>query len=898
MLPFLGVNRNIKRGWRTLHRSFLGIGLLDFSTELMIQRVNIFLQHYDSPFDIGITLRATMELVQLEAGLADCPLNHPFHPIGEFVTHSWFRSFWRAVDRFQCRFFLAYPAIPFPRERDHVLTTFYLQRSNDPKLLYFRSFQRCRISVKAIFLSDITTPDGKMIADKYLFPSSWHHPPQSEYDFTEERPSAEDWANWVEFWHSVTYPGFVLPTSLGPWIHHSHRVQEWFYHPTADVVLQRTANGCSLFERKQQDHITRSHQAFTRIGPLASLPDLSDYKPCHVSQPELDSIILGSVGPNRSIESPTRHDLFSLLRSWGGDWMWEQLESVGNLSSVVESIKDGSAIWCTDGSFDRVSMPDICSAGWSVMDPISKSHIRGSFYEVSPDASAYRGELLGLTALHLVGLAVSELFGAPTKPNNIYCDNDRALGRAKLHRRRIPSGTKHGDCLRLLRNLRGSIEGFFCYIHIYGHADDKRRWHELTLAEKLNVYCDHLAALARYRAIGHSRQVHLQTLPRERAALFLNHQKQTGDITDAFQFHLGLTQAREFYTKELEWTADQFDSVDWASLHLTLAGKKIMYSLWLSKQASGWCGTRLQVSRMTPGADDRCPNCHQPEERSRHLNVCPSTHRTQQFQDSVQELSSWLNKEHTAPELAFWIPKYLLARNRVSFCHLPRIIPARQFISMSSQMKMVAAAQDKIGWTHFLEGKVTGHIRGMQQLYLKTRDCRMNGDDWIKQFISRLLKISHTQWIFRNISLHDNQQGHLARLRRADLEKELTRLHALDPRDVPEESQFLLDFDIDDLAEGDINRQEQWILAMQAARIAGMKTRGRSIRWAKTRRRLRRRRHDPPQRVFRMKTPEEAALHDIFPPPSPLLAHPRPHDSSHELLEPSNKRRKRRRKHE
>ena len=36
VLPFLGVNRNIKTGWQTLHRSFLGIGLFDFSTELLV----------------------------------------------------------------------------------------------------------------------------------------------------------------------------------------------------------------------------------------------------------------------------------------------------------------------------------------------------------------------------------------------------------------------------------------------------------------------------------------------------------------------------------------------------------------------------------------------------------------------------------------------------------------------------------------------------------------------------------------------------------------------------------------------------------------------------------------------------------------------------------------------
>jgi hypothetical protein len=42
-----------------------------------------------------------------------------------------------------------------------------------------------------------------------------------------------------------------------------------------------------------------------------------------------------------------------------------------------------------------------------------------------------------------------------------------------------------------------------------------------------------------------------------------------------------------------------------------------------------------------------------------------------------------------------------------------------------------------------------------------------------------------------------------------------------------------LDFDIDDLAEGDNANQEHWILAMRAACIAGMRVRGRRVHWVK-----------------------------------------------------------------
>jgi hypothetical protein len=93
--------------------------------------------------------------------------------------------------------------------------------------------------------------------------------------------------------------------------------------------------------------------------------------------------------------------------------MWERITVHGSLESVVEAYRNGTAIWCTDGSFDRVVMPDVSSAGWTIFDPATHSHIRGNFYEVSDSASAYRSELLGLTALHLLACAFKELYGEP-----------------------------------------------------------------------------------------------------------------------------------------------------------------------------------------------------------------------------------------------------------------------------------------------------------------------------------------------------------------------------------------------------------------------------------------------------------------------------------------------------
>jgi hypothetical protein len=185
------------------------------------------------------------------------------------------------------------------------------------------------------------------------------------------------------------------------------------------------------------------------------------------------------------------------------------------------------------------------------------------------------------------------------------------------------------------------------------------------------------------------RDISKQILPRERAAIFLSNAKQTCDISKPMRYILGRRDAKEYYVKVMKWTSEQFEAVDWNSLNDTLDKKKNMYSLWLAKQASGFCGSRLMVSRMTPGSDDRCPNCCQPEERVIHLNLCTDSLRTRQFRESVAELQKWMENTATHPELAFWIPRYLLARDRVQFVDLPSFAPATAYLSITTSEKFL-----------------------------------------------------------------------------------------------------------------------------------------------------------------------------------------------------------------
>ena len=87
-----------------------------------------------------------------------------------------------------------------------------------------------------------------------------------------------------------------------------------------------------------------------------------------------------------------------------------------------------------------------------------------------------------------------------------------------------------------------------------------------------------------------------QLLPGEDIVVFVRVKQPTSDLSKVVRFEVGREKAKYFLMKECKWSEEQFEEVDWDMLDSTLAKKPDGYKTWLSKQHTGFCGTRLQVS--------------------------------------------------------------------------------------------------------------------------------------------------------------------------------------------------------------------------------------------------------------------------------------------------------------
>ena len=178
VLPLLGINRNIRRRWRTIPHTFGGAGLFDLQVEQTIGWINIFLQHYGLDSTLARKFRASLEALQLELGCCGCPLDVNFTRFGHLATPCWMKSFWERLSHYNFVLQVKYPSLTPPREGDSTIISLLSQAGYTGK--HLRQLNRCRLFFKAIFQSDLTSANGRCFLaadpDTYSSMPSRHAP--------------------------------------------------------------------------------------------------------------------------------------------------------------------------------------------------------------------------------------------------------------------------------------------------------------------------------------------------------------------------------------------------------------------------------------------------------------------------------------------------------------------------------------------------------------------------------------------------------------------------------------------------------------------------------------------------------------------------------------------------
>jgi hypothetical protein len=177
-------------------------------------------------------------------------------------------------------------------------------------------------------------------------------------------------------------------------------------------------------------------------------------------------------------------------------------------------------------------------------------------------------------------------------------------------------------------------------------------------------------------------------------------------------------------------------------------------------------------------------------------------------------MEQWLGDQNTHPNLQSLLLRYLQGRGSLTCVECPSAL------NLPHSFQEFAKSQDVIGWDNFVVGIVSSKLLQIQSLHLTESNLSFRAMRWITGFITQLLQVMHTQWIYRCVLVHDRTTGMLISTHKEDLLKEIEYQLTLGPNTLAEEDRFLLGWNFDDLTTTTGEHQEYWLLAIKAAREA------------------------------------------------------------------------------
>jgi hypothetical protein len=224
----------------------------------------------------------------------------------------------------------------------------------------------------------------------------------------------------------------------------------------------------------------------------------------------------------------------------------------------------------TDGSYIKEAYHSMSSAAFVLECTAGSGRIVGSFPEQSLAACAYRGELMGLMAIHLILLAANKVERDLPGRVTIYSDCLGALGKvAHLPHNRIPTRSRHSDILKIIMVNCQDLSFTCAYSHVLAHQDDELAYHLLSRPSQLNCVMDAHAKNVIWGFEG-CRLPPQDIFPLEPVAVFVDGEKMTSDTGDAIRFWAHKALARETFAKLGILYVEQFDEVAWRFVYDTL----------------------------------------------------------------------------------------------------------------------------------------------------------------------------------------------------------------------------------------------------------------------------------------------------------------------------------------
>ena len=803
MAPVAGLIRSAKRELRYLDTGFYGLGFPHWGIEAAIEAYKKFYQHFGTGSVVGTQLQMSVEILTCELGLSAQPFLLPYEKYGSRATDCFVKSLWEKLDRFQLKLILDLEGFALPREHDRWIMAAFEQIGyslSECKLL-----NQVRLHQQVLFESDIFEADGRTINGKFLQPrqlgTAW-----STYKFGKQKPIPHAFNLWREAISHLT-PGGRRNPKLGTFLRSPHILWSHRYDPEEDVIVATEGEERVLYQQQESSRRGRN-TPFTRRFPIEPIEEKLHL--CSTRTHNSDTVTLAShIAP--APPTPIFSHFHEVIRANPENHWWEDLKYTGNGLWLYTAIRQGTLIGVSDGSYIKELHTNVCSAAVILECSESGERLTMSITDVSPSANAFRGELLGLLALHLILHSIHKSRPVLAGSVEIFSDCTGALKTVStLKKSRIPATWRHTDILKVLA-LQGKDFPFRCtYHHVKAHQDDNLRWDQLSRVSQLNCACD---AAAKKRIHEFLPTAYPQRpLPHEKVMMIVENIKATSNTDETLRFAAHKQEARSLLDKLQLLPKTHFEEVAWKEVHSTLHTLPKMFQLFAGKQVFGVSAVLANLSKQKEYAHlgDKCPSCSICKETTSHLLFCREIGRVRCLRKLIFQITDWMDKVGTTTALSDLITDFLLLKGELSHSGHNVYIPP--------QYSDLIRSQETIGWKHSMEGMVSREFTLLERSDILSSRSKLSQEAWIQGLITRLIEATHGIWIYRNITMHDNISGLIATKGKEQLIEEIEKQIEQGGEGLAENDRWMLEIDPSQLEHTSGEREQYWLIAIQTAR--------------------------------------------------------------------------------
>jgi hypothetical protein len=271
----------------------------------------------------------------------------------------------------------------------------------------------------------------------------------------------------------------------------------------------------------------------------------------------------------------------------------------------------------------------------------------------------------------------------------------------------------------------------------------------------------------------------------EPIGIFIRGEKITSDTREQLRFRAHCQLAQSYYSNQRIISQKQFEEIDWPSVQGTIRDLLRLFQIWAANHNSNIEGTMMFLSHQD-GRSKLSPSCQMCEETCQHVARCPEERCTLAFEQTANIMERWLKSNNTHPDIQNLLLWYLNGRKSIS------CLDCATALDLPPIMQKLAISQDIIRWDHFLMGMVSKQIAKIQSAYLLHSNSLQPASLWIVGLITRLLQVTHAQWIYRCVLVPDWNTGTLISAHKEYL------LKALGPDGLAKEDKILLKCNFDE----------------------------------------------------------------------------------------------------